>query len=161
MSAETSKGSNWASQSITTWERVCQWEKHSWLYIALPATQCFGLSQWKSAGWGPRPEHLQTAEELAVRLPVLLAFRYSFIIFVCQSSVRSKGGPKGYRNHFRTIVFSVHNTREAGVCKHKEEDSNTCCASVFLCHPKQTTWCHSPGCQPSKEPKQTKLKPTD
>lgn len=57
LSTKASDGSNWASWSITMWERVCQWEKHSQIYIALPAPQCCGLSQWKSAGRGPRPEH--------------------------------------------------------------------------------------------------------
>ncbi|XP_056915236.1 uncharacterized protein prima1 isoform X2 [Takifugu flavidus] len=46
-------------------------------------------------------------------------------------------------------IKSIGGTREAGACKHKEEDSDTRCASVLPCHPRQKTRCCSPGCRPS------------
>lgn len=98
--------------------RECfQWEKHNQLYIALPGPRCSGLSQWKSTGRGPSTGS-RGASTAGPSPPGLLLF---FIIFVCQSSVRSKGGGPGKQVH--TILFRVRSTREA--CVFTEERIQT------------------------------------
>lgn len=46
------------------------------------------------------------------------------------------GGVGGMLKRSHTILFSIRSSGEAGACEHKEEDSDSRCASASLCHPK-------------------------
>lgn len=118
------------------WGRVCQWEKHSQLYIALPAPQCSGLSQWKSAGRGPRPEHhRQQRSELCGSQP-----SWPFVIFynlclpvICQ---RQGGAGKKQKKNNTSIQFYSESTAPGRlVCASIEKRIQThaafqCCCAI-------------------------------
>lgn len=152
VSTEASKGCNWASWSVTMQEGVCCCEKHRWLYIALPAAQWSGLSQWKPAGWGPNSEHhRQKMSQPCWSQPSwpLLSFYNLRLPVICQKQ-------RGW-NRKRTSIQcfpKVHTTGEHA--KHRGKDSDTCCIWLLPCHPKQKTWCYSPGSWPSKKQKTNK-----
>lgn len=124
------------------WVRVCYWRKTQRLYIAPPATQWSGLSQWKSTGQGPKSELHSLKKSQALRVPTLLAFSYFLQSWAASHLSEAKTKKKTHKHtHTHLLLYNIFpkSTPQGAWCVQAERGGfrHMLCSLVMLRHPKQ------------------------